>query len=183
MSGGAREQLDGAVAQVGLGRVVGRRLGVTGVGRQRVPTERLLAVGVGEHELGALGGQVVQAGRIGGQGARVVDRAGRVEEAQSRQVVQPRGVALDDEGAGVGLAAQHGPGVGHGVGHDRRGPGDVGRGGEVLLVQRRVDGDVGLRRAEAEGVGQPERRLLQLAGQELGLWNRRNVRTAGRTGP
>ena len=46
-----REELDRAVAEVRLGRVVARRLGVAGVGDEGVPAERLLAVGVGYHQV------------------------------------------------------------------------------------------------------------------------------------
>ena len=75
------------------------RLGVAGVGRQRVPAEGLLAVGVGEHELGALRGQALQPGRLVGQCPRVVDGAVGVEQAEPGEVVEAGGVALHHEGA------------------------------------------------------------------------------------
>ena len=92
----AGEQLDRAVAQVGLGRVVARRLGVARVRRQRVPAEGLLAVGVGEHELGALGRQALQLRRLVGQRAGVVDGAVGVEHPEAGQVVEAGGVTLHD---------------------------------------------------------------------------------------
>lgn len=167
--GGAGEQLDGAVAEVALGRVVGGRLGVAGVRGERVPAEGLLAVGVGQHQLGPLRRQVVQAGGLVGQRAGVVDGAVRVEEPEAGEIVEPGGVARHDQRAGVGLAPHHGAGVRHGVGDEGFGPAHVALDREVLLVQCRIDRHIGPRRAEGERVGQAERRLQELEREELGL--------------
>ncbi len=166
---GPGEQLDRAVAQVGLRRVLVRRLGVARVRRQRVPAEGLLAVGVGHHELRALRRQLLEPGWLRGQCSGVVDRTVRVEQSQTGQVVQAGGVALHDHGAAVGLAAQQRPGVGHRVRHDRRGPAHVALHREVLLVQRRDRRIVRPRRPEGGRVGQSLRRLEELEREELGL--------------
>jgi len=93
---GPGEEVDGAVAEVTLGRIVRRSLGRPGVGAQGVPAEGLLAVGVGHHQLGAGRGKGAGAGGVTAQRPRVVERAARVEQAKAGQVVQARGVARHD---------------------------------------------------------------------------------------
>ena len=166
---GGREEVDGGIGGIGLGRILRRGLGGASGGRDRVPPESLLAVGVRDHEAGSSLHERVEPGGLLGEGPGVEHRARGVEQAGRSEVDQAGAVARHDERSLLGLSAQQGPRAVDAVDSDL---GELLTGigcGEVLLVQRGHDGSIEHGLSEVDGPGQARGCGTQQVGDGQGV--------------
>ncbi len=123
---GLREQVDRTVARVGLFGVLVGLFGVPRVGRERVPTKGLFAIGISHDQGRPLGHQFLHSGRLCRHRAGVVDGTVGVQQTRSRHVFEPSGVSRRNDRTGIRFASGDGAGLVDGVGDDGRRHGWIG---------------------------------------------------------